>query len=183
MPDEKLRERWDRICIALLARIGGSVERLSVLDMAALPFDRVLVAYETPGQVRFTHETLKRAEKMLKKRKDNRGEPVEATPLMGRWHKIGATLMWKHFRGGLTLKASAIKEPNPNRVLVIEGHEQDIELRFVSRAEAKVIEAKERFDTGQSIIERIDWGRVLDPRPIGGIQPRFGRARQPRSRW
>lgn len=75
--------------------------------------------------------------------------------LEGRWEKLFAAMAWRYGKDGFRLRRADFEALPPDRVLLIHGHADDLEFRFVPPAEAKRIADFERDNEGRMVTERI----------------------------
>jgi hypothetical protein len=136
---------WPTIAAVLMWKLAPQGVRLQRRDLGALPIDRVLLEDRQVDRIVLTWIDLTEAQQRANRTPgiDRRGERASVEQLGGRWQKLAVALLWKLAREGVTLTSWDLAQLPLDRVLLAEGHEHDIEFRFVSRADSKRIHARE----------------------------------------
>lgn len=75
--------------------------------------------------------------------------------LEGRWEKLFAILAWRWGKDGFRITRADLNSLPDDRILLVHGHADDIEFRFVTPAEAERIAKWEKENEGKSIVERM----------------------------
>ncbi len=75
--------------------------------------------------------------------------------LEGRWEKLFAVLAWRVGKDGFKITQADLRALPVDRVLLVHGHADTIEFRFVKPEEAERIAKWEKENHGKSVIERI----------------------------
>ena len=75
--------------------------------------------------------------------------------LEGRWEKLFAVMAWKYGKDGFRIRKADLNSLPHDRVLLIHGHADDLEFRFVPPEEARRIAEWERDNEGLEITERL----------------------------
>jgi hypothetical protein len=153
---------WPQIA-AMLAwrlrhRFGPRGIILTRRDLGSLPADRVLFYERTDVHIRFdwvTEIEAHRRSKFVGLHARSSDELTGVQRLEGRYHKTAVVLLWKYFRDGCTLVQKDLTDLPADEVLLIHGHANDLDMRFVSRAEAARIQKDARDNEGRIITEAI----------------------------
>ena len=74
--------------------------------------------------------------------------------LEGKWEKLFAILAWRFGKDGFRISHADMRALPTDRVLLIHGHAEDLEFRFVPVAEARRIAEWERENEGKIITGR-----------------------------
>jgi hypothetical protein len=75
--------------------------------------------------------------------------------LEGRWEKLFAVLAWRFGKDGFIIRKSDLSALPVDRVLLIHGHAEELEFRFVPPDEARRIAEFERDNEGKIVTERL----------------------------
>lgn len=76
---------------------------------------------------------------------------VTVEELQGNWQKLFSILAWKFGRDGFTIRLKELIDLPMDRVLLLEGHSDTIEFRWVTIEEATRISEQERDRHGVDI--------------------------------
>lgn len=146
---------WHQISVALMWRKCPNGLVITRKDLGELPRERVLVddRDEAGTEIRFRFVPLKVAEAMRPKILLATGKKAGVGQLQGRWQKIGVVVLWKLCRDGITLTPKDLEAVPKDRILLMHGHADDLELRFVPRDEAARIQRWERDNEGKQVLE------------------------------
>lgn len=147
---------WPEITCMLMWKLAPKGCTITRQNLGALPRDRVLVEDRTSEGIDFQWISLEEAQK--------RSAPVagvasttvpraSVSQLSGRWQKIAVVLMWKLARDGVRLTLDDKRALPSDQTLLAEGHANDIEYRFVPRADAVRIAVWERDNEGKMVLE------------------------------
>jgi hypothetical protein len=131
---------WPEIVCVLMWKLAPKGVVITRKDLAALPIDRVL-----------KYDRL--ADRMIFRFVPPQPGPFEE--LQGRWQKIAVVLLWKLAKDGVTLGQWDRDTVPADKTLLAHGHEQDIEYRFVQRAEAIRIAKWEKDNEGKMVLEAV----------------------------
>jgi hypothetical protein len=144
---------WPEIGRILTHRLMPEGGLLSRKDLGSLPEDRVLIDYRDPEGtfIKFSFVTLKTAERLRPKVLGATGQKVGVSQLQGLWMKLSAVLLWKFAKDGLSITPRD-REAVPDFKLLVEGHANDLELRWVSRSEGDRIARRELEQEGKRIL-------------------------------
>jgi hypothetical protein len=146
---------WPEICVALMWRLAPAGVVITRADLHALPMERVLLEDRRAKEMIFSWIPISQAKARLKASAPAKfGERATLSELQGRWQKIACVLMWKLAKDGITLTPKDLAAVPSDRILLAHGHADDIEYRFVPRAEAKRIQDWEKDNEGRIILER-----------------------------
>lgn len=147
---------WPEIAVVLMWKLapGGCV--ITRKDLARLPMDRVLVEDRSDREIRFSwvtpQEAQRRAGNMPGATVQGQ-EKASVSQLQGRWQKIAVVLLWKLAKDGCRLTRWDRDQVPVDKTLLAHGHAQDIEYRFVPRAEAERVAKWERDNEGKTVVE------------------------------
>lgn len=142
----------------LRARWGARGIVLTRKDLGSLPMSDVLFYERTDTCIKFEWLPLREAHRRSRKvaaKALTSDHMTGVQRLEGRWQKTCIVLLWKFWRDGCTLVQKDLDDLPANEVLLIHGHAQDSELRFVTRAEAARIQKEERDNEGRIVTEAI----------------------------
>jgi hypothetical protein len=156
MIEGELNWDWPQICCVLMWRLAPAGVTVSRADLHALPMELVLIVRREPSLIAFTWVTVEEAQRLrgviaLLARTPDDWAGVE--PVMGRWQKLSSVLLWKLAKDGVTLTPNDLEALPKDRVLLAEGHADDIEYRFVPRPEAERIRKRESDSEGRNVLE------------------------------
>lgn len=145
---------WPEVCTVLMWRLAPKGVVITRRDLGRLPMDRVLLEDRSESAIRLSWITIEEAQRRAKP-VDPLAEPAGVSELQGRWQKIAVVLMWKLAKMGVTLTQADRNALPADQMLLAHGHADDIEYRFVPRAEAYALTQVEKEQEGRLIIERI----------------------------
>ena len=154
-PLTPLEIAWDypELAAVLLWRLAPAGCVITREDLHALPMDRVLIEDREPHEMRFRWVAIAEALR-LRKPLHERGAAASVSEMQGRWQKICVVVLWKFARDGLTLTRADRAAVPADKQLLMHGHADDLELRFMPHAEAARIAKWERDNEGLIITER-----------------------------
>lgn len=143
---------WPEIAVTLMWKLAPNGVVVTRKDLGRLPQDRVLVDDRDADSIRFSWQSITDAQRLtqaLAMHKDKAG----LAQLQGRWQKLCVVLLWKLAKDGVVLKQLDRDAVPADKVLLAHGHREDIEYRFVPRAEAARIQKWERDNEGKQVLE------------------------------
>lgn len=153
---------WTQICAMLVWRLRGRFGARGLVltrkDLGSLPPDLVLFYERTDSHIKFewlTQTEAHRRSHYVGLRARCKDELTGVQHLQGRHHKTAVVLLWKYWRDGCTLVQKDLDDLPANEVLLIHGHANDLDMRFVSRAEAARIQKDAKDNEGRIITEAI----------------------------
>lgn len=122
-------------------------------DLARLPMDRVLIQDRQQDRMVLYWLSLEDAG-ALRDGLAAKGEKAGVLQLQGRWMKLATVLLWKLARDQTVTLMQYDRDAIPaDKVLLAKGHREDIEYRFVPRAEAEAIAKWEKDNENRIILE------------------------------
>jgi hypothetical protein len=149
---------WHVISACLLWRLAPAGLVITRKDLGALPMDRVLVDHRDVSgtKIALYFVTLEQAEKLR-----DYGSPYVALPdskvglrtLEGRWNKMAVVVLWKLRKDGIVLIPADREAVPEDKILLMSGFKDDLELRFVPRAQAAQIQKSALEHEGKNIVE------------------------------
>lgn len=147
---------WDyaEIAVVLMQRFAPIGCVLTRADLGGLPQDLVLREEREPEYLEFSWLPVDEAMRLNAFLKQAR-RPASVSELQGRWQKFCAVMLWKFARDGVRLTELDRARVPADKVLLAHGHEQDIEYRFVPRAEAARIATWEADNEGKMVLETL----------------------------
>lgn len=151
----ELAWEWPEIACVLMWKLAPEGVTITRRDLGCLPVDRVLIEERTPTKIHFRWMRPEDARAHAKRLKATTGEKAGVSQLQGRWQKIGVVLLWKLAKDGCVLTGWDRDQVPGDKTLLAHGHEQDIEYRFVPRAEALRIAKWEKDNEGKIVLETV----------------------------
>jgi hypothetical protein len=146
---------WPEICCVLMWKLAHNGVVITRRDLGGLPMDRVLVEERTSTHIHFSWMTPEASQQHSKRVKAKTGQKAGVAQLQGRWQKIGVVLLWKLAKDGCVIGQIDRDQVPADKTLLAHGHENDIEYRFVPRAEALRIQQWERDNEGKIVMETV----------------------------
>jgi len=151
---KELDWKWPELALVLVNKLAPAGLVITRHDLGALPHDRVLIEDRGPTQIRFTFVSLHHAQ-LIRKPLANAGAMASVSELQGRWMKICAVVLWKLRKEGCVLTRWDRDAVPSDKTLLMHGHRDDLELRFVPRNEAGRIAKFELEQEGKHTVETI----------------------------
>lgn len=146
---------WPEITCVLMWKLAPTGVVITRADLGRLPVDRVLIEERSTTQINYRWMRPEDARSHSKRLKHKTGERASVSQLQGRWQKIGVVLLWKLAKDGCVLTQWDRDQVPADKTLLAHGHAQDIEYRFVPRAEAIRIAKWERDNEGKIVMETV----------------------------
>lgn len=146
---------WPEISCVLMWKLAPNGVVITRRDLARLPMDRVLIEERTDTEINLRWMRPEDARAHSRRLKQQTGEKAGISQLQGRWQKIGVVLLWKLAKDGVVLTQWDRDQVPPEKALLAHGHKEDIEYRFVLRAEAARIAKWEKDNEGKIILETV----------------------------
>lgn len=146
---------WPLIAVVLMWKLAPKGVVITRQDLGRLPQDRVLIEDRGAQDIRFSWITPRAAQRRAEQLKHAGEEKAHVSQLQGRWQKLAVVLLWKLAKDGCVLTTWDRDQVPADQTLLAHGHAQDIEYRFVYRAEAQLIAAWERDNEGKMILESV----------------------------
>jgi hypothetical protein len=146
--------KWPMIACVLVQKLAPAGLVITRKDLRALPQDRVLFDERSAERIEFSFVSLERAE-LVRNALAARGEKAGVSALEGKWQKIAAVVLWKLAPNGVTVMRADKDALPDDKTLLMHGHADDLELRFVPRTEAQRIARWEADNEGKSILETV----------------------------
>jgi hypothetical protein len=148
---------WVTIACVLAWRLAPEGIVITRKDLASLPHDRVLKDHrDVEGTlIRFSFVSIEEAQRLTRPVVIGAKPEASVSELQGKWQKIACVLLWKMARDGITLTQADRDAMPADRTLLMHGHAQDLELRFLPHAQAARIAAWERDNEGHEVMERV----------------------------
>lgn len=144
---------WPEIACILVWRLAPDGLTITRRDLGSLPMDRVLLEDRRETEIVFRWISLQEAERRTDKKLEL-GSRASVSKLDGRWQKIACVVIWKLARDGIVLTLQDRSRLPADKQLLMHGHAQDLELRFLPHAQAAAIAKWERDNEGRIIVER-----------------------------
>ncbi len=141
------------IAVVLVQKLAPNGVVVTRKDLGSLPMDRVLVEERQSDRIVYRWMRPEDAKAHTKRLKEKTGEKAGLQQLQGRWQKLAIVLLWKLARDGCVLMNYDRDAVPVDKVLMAHGHKDDIEYRFVQRAEAARIQAWEKEHEGKTVME------------------------------
>ena len=146
---------WPEIAVTLVQKLAPDGVIVTRKDLGGLPQDRVLVEERLHDRIIYRWMRPEDARAHTKRLKEKTGEKAGVSQLQGRWQKLGVVLLWKLARDGCVLMNYDRDAVPADKVLLAHGHENEIEYRFVPRAEAARIQQWEKDNEGKLVLEAV----------------------------
>ncbi len=148
----RLQGAWEVVVGVLLMRLARGEAIVTRQDLAALPMDRVLLATESEDgeALALIFCTPEAAQEI----KQVRGADV--TTLQSMYQKLAAVLLWKYAKDGTVITQADRRALPVDRVLLVHGHADDLELRYVPLEEARAVARRERDNEGRIILPGLE---------------------------
>lgn len=146
---------WPEIACVLVQKLAPQGVVITRKDLARLPMDRVFIVDREETVIRFRWLRPEDARNLSKRIKEKTGTKAGVSQLQGRWMKLATVLLWKLAKDGCVIGQLDRAQVPADKVLLAHGHAEDLEYRFVPRAEAARIQAWERENEGKQILEVI----------------------------
>jgi hypothetical protein len=146
---------WAEIAVVLVQKLSPQGVVVTRKDLGSLPMDRVLIQERLTDRITFRWMRPEDAKAHAKRLKDKTGERAGLLQLQGRWQKLACVLLWKLAKDGCVLMAYDRDAVPADKVLLAHGHRDDLEYRFVARAEAARIQKFEKENEGRLVLETV----------------------------
>lgn len=152
--EHELAWDWPQIAVVLVHKLAPDGVVVTRRDLGGLPMDRVLVEDRRVDRIIYRWVELKEAQRM-RKPLAQKGERAGVIQLQGRWQKLAVVLLWKLTKEGCVLMGYDRDAVPADKILLAHGHKEEIEYRFVPRAEAARIQKWERENEGKIVLEAV----------------------------
>jgi hypothetical protein len=144
---------WPEIAVMLVQKLAPGGVVVTRQDLGSLPMDRVPVEERLEDRITYRWMCPADAKAHAKRIRQKTGEKVGLQQLQGRWQKLAFVLLWKLAKDGCVLMNYDRDAVPADKVLMAHGHKDDIEYRFVPRAEAARIQKWEKEHEGKTVME------------------------------
>lgn len=144
---------WPEIAVVLVQKLAPEGVVVTRKDLGGLPMDRVLVEERLSDRIIYRWMRPEDAKAHTRRLKEKTGEKAGVSQLQGRWQKLAIVLLWKLAKDGCVLMRYDRDAVPADKVLLAHGHKEDIEYRFVARAEAARIQTWEKDNEGKIVLE------------------------------
>ena len=149
---QRLQGAWDKILGVILWRLAPEGCTVSRADLRELPVERVLVCTESESgeELALFFASVEAAREI----REVRGADVSAIESM--YSKLAAVLLWKFAKDGIVVTQHDLRTLPADRMLLVHGHADDLEIRFAPLAEARAIARQERDSEGRIILPGLE---------------------------
>jgi hypothetical protein len=141
---------WPEVCCILMWKFKPMGCTLTRRDLGRLPRDRVLIEKRTSERITYRFGTFAQAQQAARDEIADSGNKAGLEEAQGRWQKLACVLLWKCAKDGVTVITEWDRGAIPSHLTLLQrGFKEDIELLWVSRAEAARIQQFEEEHEGR----------------------------------